>query len=198
MVSPETTAEVTDATYRALCKHGYADVTMESIAAETGKSKSALHYHYDSKHDLLLAFLDELLESFSERLEGVEGETPRESLLALVTEVLKPADDGEPPRDFEVAVLEMKAQGPYDEQIRASLEEFDRTLKEHVAGHLAAGVESGAFREDLDVSASADFLVSVISGAHTRSVAVGRPVVETRETLARHIDSMITVDGGSS
>ena len=191
MVSQETTAEVTDATYRALCKHGYADVTMENIAAETEKSKSALHYHYDSKHDLLLTFLDELLDSYNERLDSIEGETPRESLLALIDEVLKPADDGNPPRDFEVAVLEMKAQGPYDDATRASLEKFDQTLKEHFAGHLAAGVESGDFRHDLDVSASADFLVTIVSGAHTRSVGIGRPVKETRETLARHIDSMI-------
>ena len=192
MVSQETTAEVTDATYRALCKHGYADVTMEDIAAETEKSKSALHYHYDSKHDLLLAFLDELLDSFNERLDSVEAESPREGLLALITELLKPAEDREPPRDFEVAVLEMKAQGPYDPEIRACLEEFDQTMKEHFAGHLAAGVETGDFRADLDISASADFLVTIIGGAHTRSVAIGRPVEETRETLARHINSMLT------
>ncbi|MFB6221704.1 MAG: TetR/AcrR family transcriptional regulator [Halolamina sp.] len=198
MVSEQTTADITDATYRALCKHGYADVTMEDIAAETEKSKSALHYHYDSKHDLLCSFLDELLDSFVERLESVGGETPRESLLALVEEVLRPADEDGPPRDFEIAVLEMKAQGPYDEAFRERLAEFDQALKEHIAGHLAAGVETGVFRADLDVSASADFLVTVISGAHTRSVAIGRPVEETKETLARHIETMIAVDEGGS
>lgn len=194
MVSQETTAEVTDATYRALCQHGYADVTMEDIAAETEKSKSSLHYHYDSKHDLLLAFLDELLDSFNERLNRVEAETPREGLLALIEELLKSAEDETPPRDFEVAVLEMKAQGPYDPDIRGYLEQFDQTMKEHFAGYLAAGVEAGEFRADLDISASADFLVTTIAGAHTRSVAIGRPVEETRETLARHIDSMIATE----
>lgn len=197
MVSQEVSADITDATYRALCEHGFADVTMENIAAETDLSKSSLHYHYDSKHDLLLAFLDELLDSYTRRLDAVEGETPHDSLLALLDESLQP-EENEPTREFEVAVLEMKAQGPYDPEIRESLREFDRTLKEYVAGHLAAGVESGQFRADLDVSASADFLVTVVNGAHTRSVAIGRPVAETRETLARHIDSMIVIDGGSS
>jgi AcrR family transcriptional regulator len=196
MVSEQTRADITDATYRALCKHGFADVTMEDIAAETERSKSALHYHYDSKHDLLCSFLDELLDSFTERLDSVEAETPHEGLLALVDEVLRPADGDGPPRDFEIAVLEMKAQAPYDEAFRERLARFDQTLKEHIAGHLAAGVEAGEFRADLDVSASADFLVTVVSGAHTRSVAIGRPVGETRETLARHIDSMIAVDEG--
>jgi hypothetical protein len=118
-------------------------------------------------------------------------------LLALTEELLKSAENGNPPRDFEVAVLEMKAQGPYDREIRGYLAEFDQTMKEHFAGYLAAGVETGAFRADLDVSASADFLVTVIAGAHTRSVAIGRPVEETRETLVRHIDSMLTAEGAA-
>ncbi|MEF8799780.1 MAG: TetR/AcrR family transcriptional regulator [Halolamina sp.] len=197
MVSEQTTADITDATYRALCKHGYADVTMEDIAAETERSKSALHYHYDSKHDLLCSFLDELFDSFTERLESVEAETPHEGLLALIDEVLRPAEADGPPRDFEIAVLEMKAQSPYDETFRDRLAEFDQKLTEHIAGHLAAGVEAGEFRTDLDVSASADFLVTVINGAHTRSVAIGRPVEETRETLARHIETMIAVEEDS-
>ncbi|GAA0475047.1 hypothetical protein GCM10008985_34420 [Halococcus dombrowskii] len=54
----ETIEEIMDATYRALCKHGYAALRMQDIADETTKSKAALHYHYDSKHDLLLSFLD--------------------------------------------------------------------------------------------------------------------------------------------
>lgn len=198
MVTEQTTVEITDATYRALCKHGYADVTMEDIAAETERSKSALHYHYDSKHDLLCSFLDELLDSFTERLDSVEGETPHESLLALVDEVLRPADDDGAPRDFEIAVLEMKAQAPYDHLFREYLVELDQALKEHIAGHLAAGVEVGQFRDDLHISASADLLVTFINGAQTRSVAVGRPVEETRDQLARLIETIILVDGEGS
>ncbi len=38
--------------------------------------------------------------------------------------------------------------------------------------------------------------MTVFNGAQTRSVAVGRPVEETRETLRAHIDSMIVADGG--
>ncbi|WP_237560433.1 TetR family transcriptional regulator C-terminal domain-containing protein [Halolamina rubra] len=76
------------------------------------------------------------------------------------------------------------------------MQAHDRTLRDHVEAQLAAGVESGEFRADLDVEASADFLVTVFNGAQTRSVAVGRPVEETRETLRAHIDSMIVADGG--
>ena len=197
MSAGESPSDITAGTYRALCKHGYADVTMEDIAAETDRSKSALHYHYDSKHDLLVAFLDELLAGFTDRLEAVDGETAHERLLALIDAVLDPADgEGGPDCEFRTAVLEIKAQAPYDEAFRHHLAEHDRTLREHVERHLADGVEEGGFRADLDVEASADFLVTVFNGAQTRNVAVGRPVAETRETLVAHIDSMIVADGG--
>lgn len=197
MSTDESTEDITTGTYRALCRHGYADVTMEDIAAETDRSKSALHYHYDSKHDLLVSFFDELLEEFTERLDAVDGETAHERLLDLIDTVLLPPNDDAPDRGFQTAVLEMKAQGPYDEAFRSHLQEHDRALREHAEKHLADGVESGEFRADLDVEASADFLVTVFNGAHTRSVAVGRPLTETRETLAAHIDSMILASEGA-
>jgi len=195
MSTDDPVSDITTGTYRALCKHGYADVTMEDIAAETDMSKSALHYHYDSKHDLLVSFFDDLLESFTDRLDAIEGETAHDRLLNLIDTVLMPPDDDTPDKGFQTAVLELKAQGPYDDAFRRPLQEHDRTLREHVERHLADGVESGEFRSDLDVEASADFLVTVFNGAHTRSVAVGRPVERTRDTLAAHIDSMIVADG---
>jgi AcrR family transcriptional regulator len=197
MSTGESTSDLTEGTYRALCKHGYADVTMEDIAAETDRSKSALHYHYDSKHDLLISFFEDLLEGFTERLDAVEGETAYERLLSLIDAILFPPDDETPDKGFQTAVLELKAQGPYDEAFRRYLQEHDETLRAHVEEELAAGVENGEFRPDLDVEASADFLVTVFNGAQTRSVAVGRPIEETRETLRAHIDSMIVADGGS-
>ncbi len=112
MSAGESTSDITEGTYRALCKHGYADVTMEDIAAETDVSKSALHYHYDSKHDLLVSFFDDLLEGFTERLDAVDGESAYEGLLNLIDAVLFPPDDDAPDLGFQTAVLEMKAQAP--------------------------------------------------------------------------------------
>jgi AcrR family transcriptional regulator len=197
MSGNDSTSDITDGTYRALCEHGYADVTMADIAAETDRSKSALHYHYDSKHDLLLAFFDDLLERFVDRLEAVEGDTARERLRALVRTVLHPPAEADADRRFQTAVLELKAQSPYDDDFRAHLLEYDRTLREHLREHLAAGVEAGEFRADLDVEVAADFFVTVFTGAQTRSVSVGRSVEETEATLERYVETMV-VDSGAS
>ena len=48
--------EIMSATYEALCEHGYAALTVERIASELGKSTAAIHYHYETKDELLVAF----------------------------------------------------------------------------------------------------------------------------------------------
>jgi AcrR family transcriptional regulator len=48
---------------RLFTKHGVADVSLRSIAAEAGISHSNLIYHYPTKNDLIIALHNELLES---------------------------------------------------------------------------------------------------------------------------------------
>jgi len=79
-MTDETIDDIMEATYRALCTHGYADLTMQDIAAESTKSKGTLHYHFEGKQDLLESFLAFLLNRFEERTETIPGETPAERL----------------------------------------------------------------------------------------------------------------------
>lgn len=125
-MSDEVAEEIMAATYRALCEHGYANLTMQDIADETDKSKAALHYHYDSKRDLLLAFLDYLYEEFTDQVDEPLGDTPSERLHAFIELILAPPADEERTREaFGTAMLELKAQAPYDTEIRNRLQKFD-------------------------------------------------------------------------
>jgi AcrR family transcriptional regulator len=193
----DVSAEIMAATYRALCEHGYADLTMRDIADETGKSKATLHYHYDSKRSLLLAFLDYLYESFAERIADPAGETPSERLASLVDAALAPPDADEDARvAFGTAVLELKAQAPYDEAVRDRLRAFDEILFEHVRDIVVAGVESGAFRP-VDPDDTARFVVTAIDGARTEQVALGRDVDCTRRMLRTYVGTYLSADGES-
>lgn len=176
------------ATYRALCEHGYAGLTMQDIADRSKASKSSLHYHYDTKHDLLLAFLDHLFEEFRERFEtATDGDDPVDRLAAVLDRALDEEDD-ETRRDFRTAMLEIKAQAPYDDAFRAHLTEFEDFIRDHVREIVADGVESGAFRRDADPDDVAEFVVTAIDGAHTRAIATDRSVAITRRTLADHLE----------
>ncbi len=79
-----TRAEIMDATYEALRKHGYAELTIQTIADEFPKSKSLLYYHYDAKDDLLVDFVDWLVEEFAAEV-GADPEFVAETLYSLAT-----------------------------------------------------------------------------------------------------------------
>jgi len=65
--------EIMEATYRALLRHGYADLSISRIADELDKSKAAIYYHYDTKDDLLVAFLEFAVDRFEETIETETG-----------------------------------------------------------------------------------------------------------------------------
>ncbi|ADB60820.1 transcriptional regulator, TetR family [Haloterrigena turkmenica DSM 5511] len=187
-MSDDTVDDLMEATYRALCKHGYAELTMQDIAAETDKSKGTLHYHFDGKADLLESFLGFLLDRFEDRLETLAGETPAERLHALFDELLTASDDDA--EEFRTAILEIKSQSPYNEAYRERLTEFDRTMHDRIADFVGDGIEAGQFREDVDPDETAEFLVTVFHGAQTRAAAVDRSLERTRRYVHAYIDDL--------
>jgi AcrR family transcriptional regulator len=180
----DTTDRILSATYRALCEHGYADLTTERIADEAGVSKAALHYHYDTKEALLQAFLEHLLCGFEERL-ACEATDPDERLDTFVEAVFGPASDDR--GDFPVALLEIKAQAPYSEPYRDRLRALDERMRETVADAVRDGVESGRFAE-CDPAAVARFVVTLINGAHVREVALGETPDVARGLVEGYLD----------
>ncbi|MFT4884148.1 MAG: AcrR family transcriptional regulator, partial [Natronomonas sp.] len=118
----ETRERIMEATYRALCEHGYASLTMQDIADECDCSKSLLHYHFDTKEDLLVALLAYLLERFEERI-ATDGD-PRDRLVDLIDAFLFGDERSrEEHRAFHTALLELRAQAPHNDAFRDQLAE---------------------------------------------------------------------------
>ncbi|WP_224214687.1 TetR/AcrR family transcriptional regulator [Natrinema longum] len=195
-MTDETTDDLMEATYRALCKHGYAELTMQDIAAESTKTKGTLHYHFEGKQDLLESFLEYLLDQFEARTETVPGETAAQRLHEYIDELLTPSDE-ESAEEFRTAILEIKAQSPYNEAYRARLREFDHTLRDRIAGFVADGLETGEFRADVDPEETADFLVTIFNGAETRAAAVDRSPECTKRYVHAYIDDTLRADGSN-
>ena len=169
---PSAADEIMDGVYRALRAHGYADVTMQDIADECSKSKSLLHYHYDTKEDLLVAFLDRVITDSERRIAAHADDPPAERLAGFIGWfVFDPeAVDREA---FHIALLELRTQGPFNEPIRRQLARSDRLLRGTVVDILESGIEAGAFR-DVDVEETAALLVATLDGARTRQITLSR------------------------
>lgn len=160
------------ATYRALCRHGYADLTMQDIADEWEKSKAALHYHYDTKRGLLLSFLDHLFESYTDRVADHGEGSPRKRLHDLLAAALDPPR-ADVTRELRTALFEVKARAPHDDAFRERLERFDRYLDTELRGVIGEGVADGTFRDDVDPAEAATLLVTLVNGAHSRRIVLG-------------------------
>jgi len=183
----DTAEEIMQSTYRALCAHGYADLTTQDIADESATSKAALHYHYDTKEELLLSFLDHLYESFTEKHGETAGEHAVDRLVTFVDAVLQ-QEDTESDRAFQTALLEIRAQAPFADGYREQLTAFDEFVRERVAEIVADGIEEGTVREDVDPEDTAAFVATMIDGVNTRRVSIGGTDCGTRRTFLAYVE----------
>ena len=177
-----TRAAIMDATFRALATHGYADLTVQAIADEFEKSKSLIHYHYDSKADLMVAFMAHLLEEFIDEVEGGGAADPRERLVRMAEIVVVGLGDDDATRDFHTALLGMRAQAPFEPELQEQLVENDRLIRGVVADIVREGIEAGQFRE-VDPERYAALFRSAIEGAQSHDVILG-DAAPTEEAFA--------------
>ncbi|QHS16360.1 TetR/AcrR family transcriptional regulator [Halopenitus persicus] len=192
-----TAEEIMAGVYRALREHGYADLTMQDIADACSKSKSLLHYHYDTKEDLLVAFLDHLITTFERRAAAGADRPATERLAAFIAWF--GFDPDETDREhFHIALLELRSQGPFNDRIRSRLQRSDRVFRGTVAEILEQGIEEGTF-EPVDVQETAALLVATLDGARTRQITLDEMDVDgdtytrtvARTVIDRVIDPML-------
>jgi AcrR family transcriptional regulator len=189
--------DIMRATWHALCATGYAELTMQAIADESEKSKAALHYHYDSKQDLLEAFLDHVTDRFFERLREAERETADDpaARLSAVVDVALSSPDTDDLGDLQRALVELRAQAPhepaYAERIRAADAEFRALL----ANILADGVESGAFQPDIDPERTAHTIAVFFDGGQLRQVSLTENCATGQDLLSAYLERCVYREG---
>lgn len=194
----DTQEAIMAATYRALHKHGYANLTTQAIADEFDMTKAVLHYHYDTKDDLLAAFLEYLLDRFASHADVDDHNDPRKRLLAIVDRLLfgRDADNESSYWEFQTAMLAVRAQAPYIPDYREQFAENYAFVHETVAGTIADGIDQGIFRDD-DPERLATLVLSTIQGARTNRIVLDDPAVvkETHEALVTYFDAVLVRDG---
>ena len=188
----ETTETIIRATGRCLCEYGYADLTMQRIAEESSVTTAAIHYHFDTKEELLDAFLDDLVDRFKNSL-ACEAADPREQLSMLLDAVFDSAADDE----FPIALMELKAQAPYHEPYRKRFIELDEAVRDVVEDAIEDGIEAEQF-EEADAAEVARMVSTVINGGHLRIVALGEEPAETRQVVEDYLETQLDWNSGAN
>lgn len=168
---PDAHDAIMQATYRALCAHGYAELTMQHIADEADKSTALLHYHYDTKENLLVTFLAHMLARLDEQFAEMEGASATDRLQCLFGR-LSP-DEGDADRSrFYRALFELRMQAPYREAYREQLRANKASIQRIVADIVRDGVDTAEFRP-VDPEATARFVLAALDGGRSASVVLG-------------------------
>ncbi len=190
----DTRTAIMKATFDALCKHGYADLTIQRIGEEFPKSKSLLYHHYEGKDDLLLEFLGYMLERFEERDVEADPDADPETRLRTFFEHMVPEPGEEHNPDFLKALVELRAQAAHDDAYRQQFARTQDHFCEHLSDIVADGVEAGDFR-DVDPDRVAGFLATVISGAmFDRVTADDATVSDARAELDRYVECCLLAE----
>lgn len=121
---------------------------------------------------MFAAFLDELFERFTNRVDSPEGDTPHEQLDTLL-QVLLTTDADPSLREFRTAMLELKAQAPYNPTLQERLTQFD---------------------EHIEPARDAEYLTTTITGAHTRHIAINQSSDRLYATMTRYIERHLLTD----
>lgn len=192
--APEgTREEIMRATYLALCEYGYADLTVQRISEEFPKSTSLIYHHYDGKDDLLLDFLEFMLERFEGTVPFERSDGAADHLRAVLDHVLAtplPEDR----REFARAMVELRAQAAHDEQYRDHFTRHDRFFRDRLERIVETGVETGVFRA-VDPEATAAFLLSVVNGSLTQRVTSDDDTAAAvRDQVETYVRSVLLAD----
>jgi AcrR family transcriptional regulator len=178
-----------EATYRALLEHGYADLSISRIADELEKSKAAIYYHYDTKDDLLVAFLAFAADRFEERVHTETGDDPAADLEHVVEKLL-PLQPDEEQRQLQAVLVGLRSQAVTNETFREQFTQIDERLAATIRGIVDRGIDEGTFR-DIDSSRVAEHVLATINGAMYGRATTERQsaAAAARVSLASYVDA---------
>jgi len=189
----ETRTAIMAATYRALTEYGYANLTVQRIADEFGKSKSLLYHHYDGKDDILTGFLEFALDHFEDGLAPTESNRPEERLRTLFDVMV--GVDSDVDEEFIGVLVELRAQAVNDFEYRDQFRKNSDFFRDHIADIVRDGIEENVFRE-VDPEQTASFLLTVINGGITeRTTTANREAGRCiRAELDEYVEARLLAD----
>jgi AcrR family transcriptional regulator len=181
--------EIMEATYRALLKHGYADLSISRIAEELDKSKAAIYYHYDTKDELLVAFLEFAVDRFEETIDTETGNDPAKDLEHVIEKLL-PLQPDEEQRQLQAVLVGLRSQAVTNEVFREQFTQIDERLAATIRGIVDRGIDGGTFR-DVESSRVAEHILATVNGAMYGRATTNRhsAAAAARVSLASYIDS---------
>ncbi|HEY74646.1 MAG TPA: TetR/AcrR family transcriptional regulator [Thermoflexia bacterium] len=141
----ERRAQIIEAALSCFARRGYANTTMDDIAAEAGVSKGTLYWYFEGKDDLLMATLTSVFEGIGEEamVAVASCETAADKLRTLASAMIRISREA--PWFFNL-FIEFWAQSPRREEAGQAWAEILARYAHAIGEIVEGGVERGEFR----------------------------------------------------
>jgi AcrR family transcriptional regulator len=173
-VDPRTRPELLDAAQRLFYREGVAAIGVDDVVAESGLSKPTLYRHFDSKEQLVRAYLDQRHASLTAELrDAIEAVPPKRRPLAVIDWLCASILD----RDFNgCAFVRAHAEAPGDPHIRTQLRRRKRVLLATIAQACrdAGAPEPAELASQLALIVEGATTLAYATGDRRRAAAAGR------------------------
>jgi AcrR family transcriptional regulator len=166
----DTRTEILETAADILVDSGYDALTTEAVSDRLGISHSGVHYHFETKDDLLVAMVDYLTEELDEKL--TFGGPPEERLVELLelriegTEAIRQMEAAPPSLQL------LAATSGSDDALRQALDALFETYVAELSATIEDGVETGVFETETP-ERTAWTLQGLVEGADVRAALDG-------------------------
>lgn len=172
--SEETREAIMEATFRALNKHGYTDLRMRDIGDEFEMTRPVIHYHYNSKHELISSFLEYLIAQYKNDVALDDSEDQWKRLGIRIDQCMFGPDiDGFDHWERMTVYHELFSQARHNDAHRELFNAHYEQMVIGLADVIQEGIEQGTFA-DVDAMEFSQLLTDVIHSARARRISLGQ------------------------
>lgn len=180
-----------EATKDALIDTGFFELTMSDIAGRSETSTSLLHYHFDTKEELLIAFLDYQVERIRADIASMADDNPIDRMHELLHWYVVHADREQERQAFHIALLELRVNASRNEAFRSRIQAADLAIRDGLESAIDDGIEAGLIAP-VDPAETAAFLLAAADGANTRRLFTGEAIYE--RTVEDQLTELLLAD----
>ncbi len=156
-------SEIIDAATRAFNTHGYAQTTMDAVAAEAGISKGSLYNYFQNKKDLFAQVVLAFSQSESPRIDEIIGKAipASEKLSVILDDWFDQLDRYEQIGRLVLEFMAVASGEDQEGQVSAILQDLYEDWRSQIAEIVQDGIDCGEFTGELDpVKAATMFIVA--------------------------------------
>jgi TetR/AcrR family transcriptional repressor of bet genes len=158
----ERKAQIRSALVKVMAKRGYAGASIADIAKSARLTPGLVHYHFESKDEILLAVLSELVSNREARLESRLSAAlgdPVAEVAAFIDVHLELGGDADP--EALACWILLSGEALRDRKVRASFDGALSRMAARLASAIARGRARGLFRCESDEAAAIALLAAI-------------------------------------